>query len=400
MRFLRSALLPAALGIVVAGCAASRPTALPRPSTSTDGTTPSPVSGFVTRLGADTVAVEQFAAVPDGYTATVLVRVPTTMLVDYRLRLDAEGGLVDYEAVSRRVGQAEPVRRETARRDGDSLRVEVTTPEGTRRRAFAASPAVLPFAEYTHWPFDPMLARAREADATWTEHPLFTERGLVTFAVAAGEGDSVSVVHPTRGTMRALADPSGRLLRLDAAATTRKLTVERVERLDLAALAARFAARDAAGQGFGALSGRVRSEHALGEATVRLDYGQPAARGRALFGTLVPWDERWRTGADQATHFETDRDLRLGAPGADLVVPAGRYTLSTLPAPDGGLLIVNRQTGQTGTSYDAARDLGRVPMQRLTGQPYAERLAFAVDGGLLRIAWGTEAFVVPVRLAQ
>ncbi len=63
---------------------------------------------------------------------------------------------------------------------------------------------------------------------------------------------------------------------------------------------------------------------------------------------LVPWGALWRTGANRATHFTTDRTLQL----RDLTVPAGTYTLYTIPEPDGGPLIVNRQTGEGGTTYN------------------------------------------------
>ncbi len=361
-------------------------------------------AAFVTRLGADTVAVERFTLHRDGSIAsTVVVRVPTTTVTTARLTVDARG-TATYTAETRTPGGA-VVRRESAQRDGDSLRVTSTQADGTTRtRAMAAAPGVVPFIEMTHWPVETALRRAAVADPSSAPvpQPMFTDRGLVRFTLARVRPDSAVLTHPTRGPMGIATDGEGRLLRLDAGATTRKLTVTRVGAgtADLDALARRFAARDAAGQAFGTLSGRAQTTFALGGATIGLDYGQPAARGRALFGALVPWGERWRTGADGATHFETDRDLLVG----DLRVPAGRYTLSSIPQPDGGLLIVNRQTGQSGTSYDAARDLGRVPMTRVALDAPVERLTLRVvegaAGGELRIEWGTTAFVVPVRVAD
>src|SRR5690606_2233295 len=104
-------------------------------------------------------------------------------------------------------------------------------------------------------------------------------------------------------------------------------------------------------------------------AEIEIDYGTPRKRGREIWGALVPFGEVWRTGANQATHFRTSRDLVFGAGADTLVVPAGTYTLFSIPQPDGGVLIINRQTGQTGTAYDPARDLGRVT---LTSRPLPE----------------------------
>jgi hypothetical protein len=91
-------------------------------------------------------------------------------------------------------------------------------------------------------------------------------------------------------------------------------------------------------------------------------------------------------------------------PWGSVDVPAGRYTLYTLPAPDGGILIVNRQTGQGGTTYNEDQDLGRTPMTRTEGQEPVE--AFTIDveetgpgTGVLRLKWDRDAFEVPITAA-
>ena len=96
----------------------------------------------------------------------------------------------------------------------------------------------------------------------------------------------------------------------------------------------------------------------LGGHTITIKYGAPSMRGRKIFGGLVPYDRWWRTGANEATTLKTDVNLRIG----DLGIPAGTYTLYTIPGEKGWTLIVNRQTGQWGTKYDQTQDLGRVKM--------------------------------------
>ena len=81
-------------------------------------------------------------------------------------------------------------------------------------------------------------------------------------------------------------------------------------------------------------------------------------RGRTIYGGLVPWGQVWRTGANEATHLRTPADLQVG----EALIPAGEYTLYTIPAEGGWTLIVNRQTGQWGTVYDQSQDLVRIPM--------------------------------------
>jgi hypothetical protein len=93
--------------------------------------------------------------------------------------------------------------------------------------------------------------------------------------------------------------------------------------------------------------------------TVTIQYGRPSMRGRKIFGGLVPYDQVWRTGANSATSLETDVDLTIG--GAN--VPAGSYTLYTLPGMNSWKLIINKQTGQWGTEYSEGQDLARVDMK-------------------------------------
>ncbi|WP_213803872.1 DUF2911 domain-containing protein [Granulicella sp. dw_53] len=91
---------------------------------------------------------------------------------------------------------------------------------------------------------------------------------------------------------------------------------------------------------------------------VTIKYGAPSMRGRKVMGGLVPYGEVWRTGANNATSLVTSTDLKIGT----LTVPAGAYTLYTLPTATAWQLIVNKQTGQWGTEYTQGMDLGRTPL--------------------------------------
>ncbi len=100
----------------------------------------------------------------------------------------------------------------------------------------------------------------------------------------------------------------------------------------------------------------------LGGKDVTIDYNSPRMRGRVIMGGVVPYGKVWRTGANPATSFKTATSLMIGT----LAVPAGSYTLYTLPDKSGWLLIVNKQTGQWGTEYDEKQDLGRTPLTAKT----------------------------------
>jgi len=93
---------------------------------------------------------------------------------------------------------------------------------------------------------------------------------------------------------------------------------------------------------------------------VTIDYSAPSLRGRKVFGSLLPYDNVWRTGANAATTLTTPVNLKIG----DLSVPAGTYTIYSLPSVTTWKLIVNKQTKQWGTVYNQDQDLGRVDMTK------------------------------------
>ena len=89
---------------------------------------------------------------------------------------------------------------------------------------------------------------------------------------------------------------------------------------------------------------------------VTVDYGRPFMRGRKIMGELVPYGQVWRTGANEATSFVTDAPITIGGTS----VPAGKYTMYTLPGENEWKIIINKQTGQWGTEYSEAQDLARI----------------------------------------
>ncbi|MBZ5596829.1 MAG: DUF2911 domain-containing protein [Acidobacteriia bacterium] len=93
--------------------------------------------------------------------------------------------------------------------------------------------------------------------------------------------------------------------------------------------------------------------------SITVDYSSPRAKGRKIYGGLVPYGEVWRTGANEATSFVTTADLTVG--GKD--VPAGSYTIFTVPTADKWTLIINKKTGEWGIPYKYESDeLARVDM--------------------------------------
>ncbi len=135
--------------------------------------------------------------------------------------------------------------------------------------------------------------------------------------------------------------------------------------------------------------------------TIKIDYSSPRAKGRKIFGSasekaLVPYGEIWRTGANEATTFVTDANLTVGGKA----VPAGSYTIFTVPKADAWKLVVSKKTGEWGTDYPGEKeDLVRVPMGVLQSSAMFENFTIAFDHQTgdkcrLRMEWeGTQAIV-------
>ena len=131
--------------------------------------------------------------------------------------------------------------------------------------------------------------------------------------------------------------------------------------------------------------------------TIHIDYSSPRMRGRKIFGSLVPYGEPWRAGANDATTFVIDVDVNVGGK----MVPKGSYTLFALPNPDAWTLIISKQTGEWGIPYPGEQDdFARVPMKvsKLASTLENFTIAFDQAGGVcsLRLEWETTRAVVDI----
>lgn len=357
---------------------------------------------FITKLGSDTLAVETFKKTEDGFSAKVVLRSPQTVLTSYTLVQDEFGGINSMTATrySGDNGFSEKGSFfQSIERKGDSLFTTYTTRSGTIRSYNTMyEDGALPFIDMVHWPFELALNETIKAERDSIYQKMISGNNISDFIIADLGGDSRTIRHPSRGVMDVTVNEVGELLTLDAAQTTRKLIVTRTEDVDINDIATRFLKLDKEGKSFGSLSGAVEEEFLVSGATFNVSYGSPSRRGRDLFGGIVPWGERWRTGANRATHFSTTKKLMIGS----LEVPAGEYTLFAIPEEDGGTLIINMQTGQNGRTYDEARDLGQVPMQVSTKADNTEVFTITVEendnGGELNLIWGETVFKIPFQI--
>ena len=121
-----------------------------------------------------------------------------------------------------------------------------------------------------------------------------------------------------------------------------------------------------------------------GNVTITINYSSPSVKGRKIWGDLVPFGKVWRTGADEATIFETDGDLKIE--GQKL--PKGKYSLFTIPEEKSWTIIINKKANQWGAySYKQEDDVLRVKVKPGKSASFNETLAFAVADGKVSIRW-------------
>lgn len=134
-----------------------------------------------------------------------------------------------------------------------------------------------------------------------------------------------------------------------------------------------------------------------GDFKVSVAYCQPAKKGREIFGNLVPYNEVWRTGANEATHFTTNKDLKF----AEGTLPKGTYSLFSIPNEGEWTIIFNNKNGQWGTQYDQDEDQLRVKAKPSkldeTVEIFRIRFDEAQDSVLMQLEWDQTRVSLPIQ---
>jgi hypothetical protein len=381
----------AALPLVVACASAS--TAIPAPA-------PAATTTLLTRLGVDTVAVEQFTRTATHMEGTLVTRFPATRVTRYSVDVGRNGAPTRAN-LTLRDGAGTPLsgglQSLSARYGRDSVTFIGHRSASDTSKSFVVRGPLLPSIPSSYALWELALARMSLLGRDSVEFaavPISLDAGEATpQAVRVLGRDSVRII-ANGGPFYVRHDGRGGIVAADGIRTRTKVMVARVDSLDLEALARAWAQRDQSGTSAGPASTRDTVEATVGAAHLSIDYGRPALRGRDVWVNGVLGDTIWRTGANDATQLRSDVELVVG--GA--TVPAGTYTLWTAATPSGYRLVVNRQAGNV---YDAKRDLVRVPLRENRVVDPVERFTIGIEpqgagSALLTLTWGTKQLSVPV----
>ena len=316
-------------------------------------------AAVIIRLGTDTIAVERWVRRSDRLESVLVERSPRTNVRRLTAQLDARGQITHVT-----IDQQQP-------------------------RVPPAGAIPTPGGFYAPYAFAFMNA-AHARDSLVTQQLLSGEapQAFQFRRVGTDHFDLVNSAGTT--TMRARLNRHGQLLWIDAPPST---TVERVPWLDIDALARNFSARDQRGQGLGVLSPTDTLRTQTAGANLTVMYSKPGARGRTVFGGLVPYGRVWRTGANDPTQLEVSRPVRIG----ELRLEPGKYTLTTIPQRDRWQLIVSRSGA---TANDPAQEVGRAVMASRATAEYHEHFTIALsptrEGATLQMRWENTEASIPI----
>ena len=354
---------------------------------------------FVVRLGNDTLALEQYTRTATQLRGEYVIRSPRSLHRIYINDLNPDGTIRRSELITHNIGggPGPSETRLTVEFRGDTA--VITSPRGD---STVTQRVVVPRGTYpyTLHVYGLMEHLGRQARASGKDSMSFT-------ALASSDRTSVGFVRKLGGDTLALTfhdgqlaglgpftftlDRQGRLTWLTGKGSTVQVDVQRVPSVPMAQAGPMFANRP-----LGQLSPRDTVRASLSGAEVWVDYSRPSRRGREIFGNVVPWNSVWRTGANAASQLSTSADLVIGG----VTVPAGKYTIWTLPSPAGYKLIVNKNTGQWGTTYDPVHDVVRVDAKVETLASPVEQFTItfepATAPSAITFAWDRTRYSVPV----
>jgi len=118
---------------------------------------------------------------------------------------------------------------------------------------------------------------------------------------------------------------------------------------------------------------------------ITINYSQPSVKGRTIGNEIATYGEVWRTGANEATTFETSKNIKIE--GKDL--KAGKYALFTIPGENEWTVILNGQPKQWGAfKYDETQDVLRVTVKPGKTKSFTEQMTFAQNGDNIILMWG------------
>jgi hypothetical protein len=373
--------------------------------------------GFLTMLGRDTISIERISRQGNTLTSDEVDRFPRVRIRHTVVDLNDDGSIrhlvMNIHTPSEPSGQRD--RKVVADVADNKVQLSKTDSTGTVNRDFPTGGSIV----VAHVPqmyslyelyFTAALKRAAASKLAAGKpvqmRQFYIDREFDRFplgeaTVSPLDSGKVEITHDwLAGTGEAMMDSAGNMLSYSGARTTYDVQVKRLATPpDVKGIADRWEAKETQGGNVKSLSVQDSTRAQIGHSIFTVTYGRPLLRGRTLLGDLIPYDRVWRTGANAATQFTTSTPIRL----AGMQVPAGSYTLFTVPHTNGVELIVNKQTGEWGTEYNRSLNLGIARIiSEVAAAPVEEFTISILPGdnrhGTLVLEWGSFRWTAPIEV--
>ncbi|MFN0014843.1 MAG: DUF2911 domain-containing protein [Saprospiraceae bacterium] len=346
---------------------------------------------LVVTLGTDTTFIHKFDIRGDSFFSQILSMATGLRLTEGRGAFAPDGSLKSViSAVSTldSAGNWRQVQETQISTTTDSTIVRILRDGQTTFRNFAGSCILTnngDAASFQLFPVYGYRAPKRTGDSVVYRH--VTPLGARDFVITRTGQNTVRTRSSFMGPITLFLDKKGRLLSVDALGSSLNFTAQVYRNADFEALKKHFAQKQRQTGAKLAVSVRDTARLVQGEQQVTVNYWRPSARGRKVFGGIVPLGRYWRLGANNATEITFAQPVIF----ENQTLPAGKYTLFALPTEQGWTLMINRKTGIWGTEYDAAADVLRVPLLVEALTAYVEQLTISIlplaDGGMLTVDW-------------
>lgn len=365
-------------------------------------------NAFIETLGNDTLSVESFSVTADGYHGELLQRMPVTTVATYDAILNSDGSVtsmhIKWNTPPENPGGPKPLMYNisisdttarahlsgTMRGKSVDTTIEFTVPAGTVPGLGRFAPSVSTFNQIIR------QAHLNNTKQSYSTHILSPGSKRLVAATLHHLGGDTLGLDMYGETFLATVNSQNTIDWASAMETTVKTITKPEPGTNISQLAAMFARRDAAGKGEPVASPLDSAKATVNGAHLKIVYCRPSMRGRQVWGKLVPWNVVWRTGANAATAFTTDKNIVIG----NTKIPAGAYTIYSVYTPTSAKLIINSQTGQWGTVYHQDRDFARIDMQKTDVESH-EKFTIAFDQSssvtYLRLIWATSEYSVPIK---
>ena len=231
------------------------------------------------------------------------------------------------------------------------------------------------------FPFYALFAPRKTGDSVILKH--VTGIGTRDFVVKRIAPRQVLVRSRFMGPITLYLDKKDRLLSVNALGSSLNFTATVYRDADFEKLKRHFAQKQTQNGTKLAVSIRDTAQYRQGEQQISVNYWRPFARGRKVFGGIVPLNRFWRVGANNATEISLSRPVQID----EKTLPAGKYTLFAQPTETTWTLCFNKKTSIWGTEYDPTADVLRVPMRIETLPGHVEQFTISIENDTLRMDW-------------